>query len=830
LQLIYLIVLAWLPGAVLFRLPWLDRDRRAALDADERLFWAIVLSLTVSHAVVLTLAAAHRYSFPRLIAIDLAIAGVAAAAARLRLRLGSPAGPLRLTALVPAGLVVLTAFRFFPTAEYINGGKDPGVYVNEGIQIAQTGSLAIHDADVAAVPPPFRDLFFPSYQRPDAEYYSSRFMGFFVQDPDAGAVMGQFPHFFPASIALGYGLDGLTGARRAVAVWGMLGVLAVYFAGARVVGRLAAAAAASLLALHVIEVWFARYPNSEVVLQALLFATLLANARAHVDGDRFFAPVAAVLLGSMLFVSPLYVVLAVAGLFASLVLGRFNGQRTQASFVLVFAVLAALAGWYLFGPMRAYVHQPAVFLRHLTWWQYALVSTAAAGGLIGAAVLAPRPAIAASVVTWTPALVTAAVWFLAVYALVLRQPGGRLAAHDAYALRHFTDFYLTLPGLLAALVGFALVARHIFWRDPGLFTTLVVFACVLFFKIRISPDHFWAARRFVPIILPGTLLLAAAAGLGATRGGRRGAGPVRMAIGLVFVGLLGWHYARAAEPVVRHVEYAGLIPRIEHLAAAVKDDELLVAESRDAQSDIHVLALPLAYIYARHVLVLNSARPPKPDFATFLAWAGTRYRRVLFIGGGGTDLLSHRYGVKPIASDRFQVPEYEAPFDAYPRVVRQKEFEYSLYEFTPPAPADGPWFDLDIGVGDDLHVVRFYAKETSAGRTFRWSRTTSYVSVTVVPPSSREVTITMSNGGRPPAAPPCDVTVSLHGQMLGTVRVGDGFSDYRFSIPPDLTARAAAFGDPVELKLVTPIWNPGKLLHTADDRDLGVMVDRVTVK
>ena len=111
-------------------------------------------------------------------------------------------------------------------------------------------------------------------------------MGFFVQDPDTGAVVGQFPHLFPASIAIGYGLDGLTGARRAVGVWAILGVLAVYFAGRRLVGAPAAWVAAALLTLNVVQVWFARYPNAEMVMQALLFAALLANARAHVDGDR----------------------------------------------------------------------------------------------------------------------------------------------------------------------------------------------------------------------------------------------------------------------------------------------------------------------------------------------------------------------------------------------------------------------------------------------------------------------------------------------------------------------------------------------------------------
>ncbi len=61
----------------------------------------------------------------------------------------------------------------------------------------------------------------------------------------------------------------------------------------------------------------------------------------------------------------------------------------------------------------------------------------------------------------------------------------------------------------------------------------------------------------------------------------------------------------------------------------------------------HVLALPLAYIYARNVLVLNNPRPDKALFREFLTWAGSRYKNVYFVGGGGTDLLSpqHQCGV-----------------------------------------------------------------------------------------------------------------------------------------------------------------------------------------
>ena len=73
-------------------------------------------------------------------------------------------------------------------------------------------------------------------------------------------------------------------------------------------------------------------------MQALLFAALLANARAHVDGDRFFAPVAATLLGLLLFLR-FDAVLGIAGVLAGLVLGVFNGQRPRAAFVAIFTAL-----------------------------------------------------------------------------------------------------------------------------------------------------------------------------------------------------------------------------------------------------------------------------------------------------------------------------------------------------------------------------------------------------------------------------------------------------------------------------------------------------------
>jgi hypothetical protein len=485
-------------------------------------------------------------------------------------------------------------------------------------------------------------------------------------------------------------------------------------------------------------------------MQARLLASLLAFARSDVDDDGFFAPVAGTLLGLLLFLR-FDAVLGIAAVLCALALMVLaGGTRLRAGFLVPLAAGIALSVPYFLGPMRAYADYPIIFLRSFSTWQYALLAASCVLGVAALLTGARLPRLGTWIRIWIPRLLAVAIPLAAAYALYLREPVPRaLAEHDAYALRTFATFYLTLPGLLAALVGYVIFARRFFWRAPELFVTIAVFAFFFFYKIRIAPEHFWMARRFLPVILPGAMLFIAAAAISGVRGGWAPTRLLRGTIGIAFVTLLAMQYARAARPVLPHVEYQGVIGRLEQLSTQIGDHDLLIVEPRDA-SDTHILAVPLAYIYSRNVLVLSSRLPDKAVFAQFLDWARTKYDRVLFIGGGGTSLLSPAWGVRPIASDRFQLPEYDAPTNAYPAFIRQKEFDYSVYELTLPDPeaANAP-FDLDVGVDDDLHVVRWHAKERTEGRTFRWSRDRSLVSITNVRPDTRAIVLTMSDG------PPC---------------------------------------------------------------------------
>jgi hypothetical protein len=817
---------AYLPGALAFRLPIGDLDRRPGLPAEERVFWYVVLSLAWSLGLAMAFAAAGIYSLDRLLTANLGVTALLAWAQRRRPALGRAAAPVSWTALLPVAIIAFGFWRFLPPSEYIIGGKDPGSYVSEGIQFAKTGALVIPDHVAAAVPEAERALFFPAPL--NEAFYRNRFMGFFLLDPAMGSVVGQFPHLYPASIAVGYDLGGVRGALLAVVVWAVFGLVAVYFLGVRLVGRPAAFAAALLLGVHLVELWFARYPNSEVVMQTLLFAGLLAFARAHQDGDRFFAVPAGTLMALLIFLK-IDGLLAILAVVVAAITGWLVDRRTpRPGFVLTLVVGGVLGWWYLSGPLRPYFFLPLVYLNHLP---RAPIIAAIAGLVVLALVLLVlRDRFASRVREWLPTAFAAVLVLFAVYAAFFRQAGGRLAPADAYALKTFVNVYLFWPAFLLAVAGIVLVARQSFWRDPGFLFVFAAFSLFLFYKIKIVPEHFWMSRRFLPVILPGVLLFAAAAAIGRPAPGwLRGWRLVRPVAGAIVLALIGWQYVAAAAPLVPHREYEGMTRRIERLASEFTDRDLIIVEGRDAGSDTHVLGLPLAYIYGRDVLVLFSPRPDKGQLAAFLQDAFERYRRVLFVGGGGTDLLSRRITATPISDGRVQVKEYATAFwESYPEGVRRKDFDYSVYELRLDRPRIGD-FTLDVGYQDDLNVVRFHAKEQTEGRYIRWTGPQSFIAVPGLTGREKTVEFVMHDGGRPPTAGAARVQVFFNDTPIGTIDVGKGFTTYTLPLPADAVQRAAAEDRPAVLRLLSTVWVPSRLLGGNDTRELGVMIDKVEI-
>ena len=206
--------------------------------------------------------------------------------------------------------------------------------------------------------------------------------------------------------------------------------------------------------------------------------------------------------------------------------------------------------------MRHYADLPIVFLSHFAWWQYALLAAGAAAGVGGAGLGTRLPALGHRVRTMAPTLLAFAVVGAAVYALLLREPvHGLLAPRDAYSLRTFASFYLTVPGLLAALLGFALLARRDLLAGAGALhhggALLVLLLlqdphCLRSFLDGAAVSSGHPARRAA--VCRGRCLERHAWWLGPDQ-------MLRTTIGLAFVMLLATQFTRAAKayPAARRV-------------------------------------------------------------------------------------------------------------------------------------------------------------------------------------------------------------------------------------------------------------------------------------
>ena len=831
--LLSVLLIAYLPGAMVFRYPCARRERRVVLPAEERVFWYVVISLVISSVTALGLAAIGEYRFFLLLLINGILCAVLGIVGRSQLRLPSEIQRIGWTAIAPAVIAAVSLWLVFsvPPAEYLMGGKDPGTYMNEGIQIAQRGTLTIREPIIASLPVEFRSLFFP--ESDDPTYYSNRFMGFFLLEPDSGHVVGQFPHLYPVWIAIGYGINGLSGARYIIGVWAVLGVLAVYFAGMWLLGRPAAMLGALLLCVHVGQVWYGRYPNAEILLQVFLFAGLLAFSRASVDDDRFFAPVAA-MLATIGFFTHITGVFAIVALATASVLGTLDGRKPQAAFLVPLVVGTSVALLYYATILAPYLALPLGLFRYLPGHPAApfVLALLAATSVLW---LAKRQRARVFLKRLLPGTFVTALLGLATYAYFFRTPGPGLAEHDAEALRLFTNLYLSPIGLIAALTGLVVVVRRTFWPGLAYMLILGISSCFFFYKMRVIPEHFWALRRFIPVILPCALLMI---GVAATLPSsthmwprlRRPARVLIYGVGILVFITVGRQYVSSTQAIVNHVEYAGLIGHLEKLASRFDDADLVLFESRQS-SDMHVMALPLSYTYTRNTLVMATAEPEKQLFGKFLRWAKGRYQRVFFVGGGGTEIVSMSMRVLPIAGERFQVPEYEQAFRAYPTQVRSKEFDFGIYELRAErVESDG--FDLDVGAMDDLFVRRVHAKEHHAGSelTFRWTRDVSMVSLLGVNEDHHSLTLWVSDGGRPETLPPVRAELYLEDRWLGTLIATANLEPHHFDIPIELAQVLESRDEAGLLRIESSTWNPHEVLGVPDDRNLGLMLDRVRIE
>lgn len=503
-----------------------------------------------------------------------------------------------------AGALVLYAY----PAEYVLKDRDPGVYTVLAAKLARTGELLTRDPLVAAVSA------FHEFE------YGAKHPGFFILSEDLVA-----PQFFPGPfvwLGLGNLVGGVWGGLYVVPVFGAFSVGFAFMLGRELFGRWAGLVGAALIAVSYTQVWWARYPSSEIITQFFILAGLWAAARFVRGGGMGTGMLAGALLGGAMLVR-------IDAFLAALVVPVLVGYdvllgRSLGRWVSVFTPLLLLGGAaaiyagtigerYLDLIYKLHVQDNVVWIS--LFLLGAAVFTAAGvwtlrqrwgGGLDGFLTLHGRSAalLAALVV------VGCALWAY----FVLPQPWESLpefwggdadprAEFDAYdrqvAVRMV--WFLTPAVAIMGAAGFVLAAYRLDVARTLLLGAVLAFAALYVALPNVAPDLPWATRRFVPVVFPGLCLLAgyaiveAGQALGRVWSMRAGAS---LSAALA-VSALVWS-VHVAWPVYGARELAGAVESLGRLERAIPDARVVYVE---LPGDDY--AATLEYLYGRPVLAYD---------------------------------------------------------------------------------------------------------------------------------------------------------------------------------------------------------------------------------
>jgi hypothetical protein len=483
--------------------------------------------------------------------------------------------------------VCLGWFAYAPS-HHVLLDRDAGGYVATARWISSTGALEMSEADG-----PFAGAEGITFASPG------------VYDTGDGSLQFQFSHAVGALMAVADGFFGAAGLFRVLGAVAALGLLALYSVTVRATGRpVASLVAPALVAVSLPFLSVARDTYSEVPTFLFLWSGLVLLDEAYRRPSRTAGVLGGLLMGATVLarVDGVVYLIVAAGFVVVLWFrgGSEDEGRARGAAGACLGGCAAMAALGVFDTVafsRGYYE--ALRTQILGLW--ALVAIVAVCGAAGAALVDRSPDLRsrweqtrrplALGAGWLVAVGLALAWLVRPHLSTATRPTplwslmGELQQREGEAveLRRtyaedtliWVSWYLGVPALALAVVGagrsvFRSLARGASAALVLVTSLLVTGGAIYLWNPRINPDQIWAARRFVPAVLP-CLAVAAVVSLAwaLERSGDRTALKWAVAVvGVAVVAVAAW----ATKPVPLQREQHGFPAVVEELCAGLPDD------------------------------------------------------------------------------------------------------------------------------------------------------------------------------------------------------------------------------------------------------------------
>jgi 4-amino-4-deoxy-L-arabinose transferase-like glycosyltransferase len=754
-------------------------------------------------------------------------------------------------------LLLAVSLIYLRPHEYVLGGNDPGTYMHIAANVVRTGSFVATD-EWTPLLRQYADVTLRE-QPPHWQTRYLQFVGWYVDDNDPGRLIPQFFPFYPLLLAVGMALGGFYAGLFVTPFWTLLGLVAVFLLVRRLFDRNIALLAALLLALTPTHIYFARYPSTEPLALLLIFTGLLAFQVLWDDPIERPSPTAVqwgILGGASLGAAtltridlPLIISLVIAMLLLRRWQNRWSAGWSAFSLALAIFLLHALLSTLLINwPYAWNTYGSLVNLLNRSPWLAGLLLLTAVFGSVLVIIFWQRPA-------WLSGLV-------ARYAhLTGRISGRRLLALSlillsayAYFLRPILEppqtypswpagtevwllngenwvrlgWYLTPLGLLLATLGAAWLVERVSWQRLGLFLSVGLLTTMQYvYQIFNTPYHIYTMRRYVPVVIPMLMIYTAVALFRLY--GWNGRWPARFVAPLLAL-LLVASMLYQSRYVLPLREFAGAHEQLIALQARLEPEAIIVISEPPHANFADTWGPPLRFIYGHEVATIRQDGAEAEAFIEELTAYADGHGRSLYLLGVQPvwPVLAERFSLQPLAFVPVRLALLQHSFTDFPSVVQIAYYGLELYELGPETAvssqlASAP-LTVDVGRLDIAYIESgVYAKEPLPGPiTMRWTAETAVFAL----PVAEETVVTIELRAmifRPDIVPEADVTVQLDGVEIGRFVPGKQWQTYRF------TGQAHPENGRSRLTLHTTTFNPAQLQISGDNRDLGFLIDSITL-
>ena len=810
----------------------------------EGIFLSVLVSVLLVSPIALLLA---ELGFFSLITVCLISAVYSASILLLNRRRGRPVwpgwgAPDRWDSLLL--LFVLIALPLYGRPHrYVLGGTDAGVYINIGSALAETGGLVLHDSILENTPADSYDSFFSPYDETSAVDYA-RFTGFFIENGAEGTVIPQFFHLHPVWLGLAAGAGGVWAELLLTPLWAILGCLAVYFATSAVFGRRAGFLALLLLAVNPLQVWFARYPTSEIFTQFLWFSATFASIRFFFQRDhsRLYGLAAGLAWGALLLtrIDAFYTVAVPVLAVLVLVFGR-QWRSRHLWFVLPWLLLLVQATCHAL--FIAHDYFAIVFLPVIKMLG---VSPALLVALAGFAVavlvfLVFFPNARDNIARWVIAhkqlwgtILAIVILLAAIYAYLIRPQveqgvtyvsgyGGEQIQTSNHENLVRLGWYLSPLGIALSVLGLAwMVGKRLDGRTLLLVGLGIISSFLYIYNILNNPHQVYAMRRYVPSVLP-TLVIGIAVLLDRLWLSSRGKQAGRwLAVALLLL-LLG-HNLWTDRIFARQVDYRGVMDELEQVAQTVPDNTILLINDSAPVGWGDVLGIPLTYIFGKPVVTWRNTLDDPGLLAERLAsWQSQGIEVWMIPGEQAMKQEIPGWSLEFVDYRGIRSYVLESSYEYMPQEAVPIGFNVGFYRLVPDSEVqlELPYL-VEVGEGDFLVLqAGFYDSELLGDQPYRWTEPEA----TMVLPGellSGAGSIRLSLAAYRPEDGTVPVELVLGGESLGTIQVGDEFAVFDLVLP-----EGGQYDEEETLTFEIPGWNPSGEGVSPDMRELGAMVDWV---